>query len=608
MDPAKFRCGTLAAQLADEWLIYTRSMKRSDGGADLAQAVRAFATYADEHLPTVGLDPAEARLERHGAELVEAIHGWEQELRDRHGLRSNRPYVKVNSLLTLLEQRVQRGDSVAEALRLRALAPAAYPGYTSEPLDEYSNAERIVLRDAARAAVRALEARLVRGSELLARGVDPRADGDWHEPANLVGAAHSRLLTTGLLKPRLPESAEKWPSEVKALLPAAEDGTLLKRGLRYLIPAVGALLFPAETDLQAFRILLLLGMSDTTPEELHDLHLPDLEFTDGGVRLVQRKDRAERIRADLHADPEEDQAAGAVDFLGDGAWDVPGLLRRLLAVTALTREVFPEAEPWLFLAVERRWSGVLDAGVATFLPSGRRFSDWIGDPPGGTGGPLAVSAPYDVRRLRKTTKTVRAVALGGTVSDLAGDDHHVEVYRNHYAHGTTAHVLAGRAINKAQRWVFERLSERPVLVTSEAEARLEEPEVAADLGLSVEEAKLLRAGELDMGLVNCRNPHSSPHRRDNKVCHVAPAMCMLCRNAVVFTSHLPRLLLLSDHIETMRARLAPPRWQALWGRQAAALAEVFEECAELVPAARREIVELGVRLDLPLGLRTEYDR
>ncbi|MFE5973669.1 hypothetical protein ACFQ64_16095 [Streptomyces sp. NPDC056460] len=39
--------------------------------------------------------------------------------------------------------------------------------------------------------------------------------------------------------------------------------------------------------------------------------------------------------------------------------------------------------------------------------------------------------------------------LGSTVSDLAGHDHHVEGYRRRYAHGTTAHILAGRSINGA---------------------------------------------------------------------------------------------------------------------------------------------------------------
>jgi hypothetical protein len=49
-------------------------------------------------------------------------------------------------------------------------------------------------------------------------------------------------------------------------------------------------------------------------------------------------------------------------------------------------------------------------------------------------------------------------------------------------------------------------------------------------------------------------------------------------------------------------------WEAVWGRQARALAEVFEECAEHLPAARRAIKEQDLRLNLSLGMRTEYDR
>ncbi|QUW85600.1 hypothetical protein SMIR_41880 (plasmid) [Streptomyces mirabilis] len=609
VDPAKYRCSALAAQLADEWIRYARAMARIDGGADMAGAVRGFARFVDKHLPTLGMDPAGARLDGCGVDLVEVIHAWEEDLRQHHGLRSNSPYAKTNYLLTLIEQRSLRDASMPEALRLRSQAPPAYPTWKGEPLDEFSNAERIALRDAARNAVRALEARLAWGRELLARGVDPR-EGGWHEPANLVWAAtHPRLLTVEALKPQFRQNVLSWPEPVKALLPTGPDGTLLKRGFRYLVAALSALLFPAETDLQAFRVLLMLGMSDTSPEELHALQLSDIEFTDGGVRLVQRKNRAHRVRADLHPSPDPEEGA-ATEFAGDGAWDVPGLLRRLLASTELSRKVFPDAEPWLFLAVERRLRGVLDADIAYFKDRERRFGGWISEQRDAAGKPLEISKPFEIRRLRKTTKVLRAVALGGTVSDLAGDDHHVEVYRMHYAHGTTAHILAGRSINRAQKWVFERMSDvvRPVLVTEEAEKHVEEPEVAEDLGLDIEQAKAMRAGKLDMGLVNCRNPYDSPHRKDTKVCHVAPAMCMLCRNAVVFTSQLPRLLLLSDHIERMRIALAPPHWRALWGRQAEALSEVFEECADLVPAARREIVELGLRLDLPLGMRTEFDR
>ncbi|WP_405671822.1 hypothetical protein [Streptomyces sp. NBC_01530] len=478
VNPAKYQCSILVAQLADEWIIYTRSLARSDGGAGLSLAVRSFAKFVDKHLPPLGMDPADARLDGHKVDLVEVIQSWEEDLRQHHGLHSNSPYAKTNDLLTLIEQRAVKDASMPEALRVRAQAPPAYPPIQSEPLDEFSNAERIGLRDAARAAVRELEARLAGGRDLLERGVDPREDG-WHEPANLLWAAtHPPMLNGKILKPYFPQNVLSWPAPVKALLPTAPDGTLLKRGFRPLVVELGRLLFPTETDLQAFRVLLMLGMSDTSPEELHGLHLPDIEFTDGGVRLVQRKMRAHRVRADLHPDPDsEPEEETPQEFAGDGAWDVPGLLRRLLAATELSRKVFPDAEPWLFLAVERRRNGVLGARLADFNNRQRRFGSWIAAQHDANGKPLKISKPYEIRRLRKTTKVVRAVALGGTVSDLAGDDHHVEVYRMHYAHGTTAHVLAGRSINRAQQWVFDRMTTptRPLLVTEEAEQHLDDP-------------------------------------------------------------------------------------------------------------------------------------
>lgn len=236
------------------------------------------------------------------------------------------------------------------------------------------------------------------------------------------------------------------------------------------------------------------------------------------------------------------------------------------------------------------------------------MSGSIAAQPGGDGKPLVISPPHDARRLRKTAKTARAAALGGTVSDLAGDDHHIEVFRDHYAHGTTAHLLAGRTIARAQQWVFQRTLDKPLVIGVEAEKHLEEPETAKAAGMTTDQARDMRAGQLDMGLVNCRDPYDSPFTPDSQPCHVAPAMCMLCRNAVVFTSQLPRLLMLADHIEAMRTKLEPPRWQAVWGRQAAALAELFTECAELIPAARQEIEEQRLTLRLSLGLRTEYDR
>ncbi len=110
-----------------------------------------------------------------------------------------------------------------------------------------------------------------------------------------------------------------------------------------------------------------------------------------------------------------------------------------------------------------------------------------------------------------------------------------------------------------------------------------------------------------MGLTNCRDPYDSPHAPAGTLCHVAPAMCMLCRNAVVFTAQFPRLLQLADHIAAQRDILEPPRWQAVWGRQAAALAGLFAACPEETAKARAA-AEAAPPLDLPLGMRTEYHR
>jgi hypothetical protein len=606
----------LVADLADEALDYVTKASLRDPFTYVA-AVKGFGAFVDAYLPGLGVSPAEATLTNPRVDFAEVIYEWEGSLQQRHGRHSTRPYDFARSILQLISQRAARDPSVPDRLRQRAAGGPSLPKGRSNVLDEFSNAERLALQRAARDDIRALEQRLARGHRLLAAGVDPRlGQGGWREPANLVWAARHGILTTADLQTNLPTHFENWPAAVRELM-AVRPGK--SHGFYALMKTVAGLLFPSEQDLQPFRVLLLLGMGDTTPEELLDLRLPDIEFTDGGVRLRQTKQRAGRIRIDLHRDQEpalqtpnsQDRTDGADRaYQGGGRWDVPGLLRRLVDVTKLTRDAFAEHEPWLFLAVEpARWRTRLAAGLATFSYDGRRFTHWIAAHQGNDGTPaLRISRPHEVRRLRKTAKTARVAALGGTVADLAGDDHHVAVFAGHYAHGTTAHTLAGRAINRAQQKVFQRLATRPVFVDAEAERRLDAPEVAEAIGLTADQAAAMRDGQHDMGLTNCRDPYDSPYTPGNRLCHVAPAMCMLCRNAVVFTSQLPRLLLLADHIEHMRTVLEPRRWTAVWGAQAAALAQLFRDCEDQLPAAREAIKTQQLRLDLPLGMRTEYDR
>ncbi|MER6567498.1 hypothetical protein ABT288_15220 [Streptomyces sp. NPDC001093] len=604
VDPSEYTCPVLIGQIADAWIDYhhAAALKRPD---EYGVAVRSFAEFAGPHMAKLGHDPALARLDDDRIDVAEVVHAWEDHLLSAYSENSQRPWALASCLLTLLHHRGERDPLMPDKLRRRAAAPTTMRRATSQVLDEFTNTERLALKKAAQDDLRALEKRLAWGRTLLAEGRDPREHG-WRDLPNLVWAARHRLLTSAELLEHLSSRVETWPQQLQEVHAAGQ-----RQGAFGLLRGVYGLLFPQELDLQPFRVLLLLLMLDCTTEELHALQIPDLEFNSHGVRVVQTKNRAERVRADFHLnDPEPDpsQEAGELVYEGRGEWDVPGLLRRLLKVNELTRAAF-DCEPWLFTAVEAKGRTTMVAGFARFTEDKRRFTHWIGSHRTADGtAALDISQPHEARRLRKTAKTTRAVALGGTLSDLAADDHSIQVFHRYYAHGTTAHVLAGKAINRAQQRVFDKLAATPTLVTEEARADLGEPEVADALGVTPEQGAALRDGELDMGVTNCKNPYDSQFSTPGSLCHVAPAICMVCDNAVVFISQLPQQLLLFDHIEHMRLVLPPQQWHTVWGRQAKALAQVFEECAEHLPAARKTIEEQDLQLNLPLGMRTEYNR
>ena len=283
VDPQAFACSLLAAQLADEWVRYARVTALADGSR-YAVAIRGFAGFTDRWCRTAGADPAAARLDGGPVDLAEIIRGWETALRQQHGPRSQQPYQSVVVLFTLIGQRAARDAGVDERLRALAAARPMFGKGTTTPLDEFSNAERLMLRKMARADITALEARLARGTALLAGGEDPRLRG-WGEPANLVWAARHGILTTTALHAGLPEKVAAWPAAVRQMLGASAGH---RHGRFGLMMAAGGLLFPCELDLQPFRVLLLLAMADCTPEELADLTLADIEFSDGAVRVSER--------------------------------------------------------------------------------------------------------------------------------------------------------------------------------------------------------------------------------------------------------------------------------------------------------------------------------
>src|SRR5699024_12094514 len=123
------------------------------------------------------------------------------------------------------------------------------------PLDEFSNAERLAIRDDCRTRIRALEGRLAIGRRYLAHGSDPRPEG-WVRACDVLWAVRYlgrapqasiyadviRACDAGVLH----ELSEDFASERATALGGGHR--VMRRLMSYL--------YPSDTDLVAFRTLL----------------------------------------------------------------------------------------------------------------------------------------------------------------------------------------------------------------------------------------------------------------------------------------------------------------------------------------------------------------
>jgi hypothetical protein len=137
---------------------------------------------------------------------------------------------------------------------------------------------------------------------------------------------------------------------------------------------------------------------------------------------------------------------------------------------------------------------------------------------------------------------------------------------------------------------------------------LAQPDGFDALGLTSQEADDLRQGALDMGVTGCRDPYDSPYSPQGQLCAVAPLRCLECRNAWVLPSHLPQLLLFSDHLDRLRSRLTPQHFAALWGQSYVNLHAVLADRTDEEKAlARKHIDAEDIGLHLPMAANVEFD-
>ncbi|MFD7982150.1 hypothetical protein ACFV4M_02060 [Kitasatospora indigofera] len=592
IDPSAFTCSRLAGELADEWLELAAAARWSHSAVRQARrAVEVFCAFVDGTEPRA----AEASLAGGPVDLARAARVWSRSLPGLHPVGSRTPAVQSGLVRRLIARRGEHGGRrVADTCLAWASAPNGLHRGASRELDEFTRSEKAALLAAAWSDLRVVEKRIQEGWLRAERGTDPEVGG-FLEVDNLLWAIANNSMTLKEIRRRLPDRAD-WPAVLGELVPSQyPPGTQWLALMHCLVNQ----LFPSLMDLHCFRILLM-AATNAAPEEITGLTAEDVEFQPGGVLLSLRKDRAHRIRRAVFG--QADPSGVLVPALGPRL-NAADLLRRLQKLTApLATRAGLEPAP-LFLRASVRPEAVVNIAAFNGNIKGRDLRSWT------RRAGLTLSEPVDIRRLRKSGKVEKAIAFGGRVSDIA-DDHSVEVFRGHYAHGTTLHVISGNVITSAQQfWLDKALSNPgPLLLTEQAESSLAAPEATTALGLTRSQVEDLRSGALDMGVSSCRDPQDSPYAAPGQLCPVAPLRCLECRNAFILPSNLPQLLLFADHLDRLALRLDPGHFARLWGQSRVNLSSALAERTDAeLELARKQIARDGLRLQLPLASQVEFD-
>jgi hypothetical protein len=588
-DPSAFACSRLASELADEWAENTLACEHGMSSVrGYRRAISEFCAHVDATVPR----PAQASLASADPDLHLAVTEWIRILPSRFPAGAQAPADLAGRLRLLIARRIQHPDRPV-AGHLTGWAEGAIgvrQGSTTE-LDEFTRQDKRALVQAAWKDVIAIEARLREGWTEARSGADPRLAG-WAEPANLLWAiAHPEVLSMEQIFDLLPDPS-RWPPQLTAFLPeSGRAGGGRKRGL---LRALVRKLYLHNLDLHSFRILLMAATGHAS-EEITGLLETDVEFSPAGVSINFTKDRANATRH--RAFP---GGATAVLHPGKPRLDAAFVLTRLMDATRPAAERAGLSPMPLFLRTAVRDHSL---SIRRFEPcmDGANFAVWL------RVHGVSVSHPADIRRLRKSGKVEKAIAYKGRVSDVA-DDHSTEVFRKHYAHGTTLRVISGQVITKAQQTWLDRALDGPVVITEQAQPALSTPQAQQALGLSAEQAAELQGGQMDMGVSSCRDPFNSPYGRPGQVCPVAPLRCLECRHAFVLPSNLPQLLLFAQHLQNLKNRLPPVHFHALWGQSHTNLQAILAAHSELdIALARKQIAEDGITLQLPLAAHVEFD-
>jgi hypothetical protein len=162
LDPARFRCSNLAAELADEWVNYVGITGVSVGQArKYRQAIELFCHAVDGAL---GASAAGASLSESDPDLVMVLAEWERGLPSSYRPGSATPAVFASTVRSLIARRAEHDPTRVDARLLRLVhGEVGVRGGASREIDEFSRADKNRIVRAAWSYTAALEQRLAIG-------------------------------------------------------------------------------------------------------------------------------------------------------------------------------------------------------------------------------------------------------------------------------------------------------------------------------------------------------------------------------------------------------------------------------------------------------------
>jgi hypothetical protein len=240
----------------------------------------------------------------------------------------------------------------------------------------------------------------------------------------------------------------------------------------------------------------------------------------------------------------------------DGGIATPGgLIRKLVEVTAKTRQFIPGDCLWVYHYTGR---GQFRVGIDHPQELVDRWVERHGIVDD-DGRPLYLT----LSRLRKTHKALWYLKTEGHMARFAVG-HTPEVAARHYADLPSLRPLHEATVADALSEVVA--SAEPIILSPNEEARWRDGSSEAELPVRLDEVPALLDGEQDVWLASCTGFHSSPFGEAGSPCPQPFWGCLECRNAVITTRKLPAVLAFLDFIEGERTALSASEWAIKFGQ------------------------------------------